>query len=68
MKSSGIKQIWACLGCHIITKTWRLAHRNVIYALCAFISVLDTRVNQEGMAMTDDQESHSGNEVLMWRK
>lgn len=61
MNSSGIKQMWACLGCHIFMKTWGSANINVIYTLC----VLDTTVSQRGMAVTDDQESHSGNEVLI---
>lgn len=46
---------------------WRIAHIYVIYPLCVFNCILDTIVNWGGKVMTDDQESHSGNEVLIWR-
>lgn len=48
-------------------KTWRNALISIIYILCVFICAVDTEVNQRCTAMTDDQESHSGSEILIWR-
>lgn len=63
LKFLGIKQIWAYVVSQVIMKTWRTEAINVVYTWCVLICILDITIHQRGMALTDGQVSHSGNEI-----